>query len=335
MNIEDSLIVDELKRDSALGIRLLLEKYQVPLYRWGRWQYETLNHQDFIEIIEEDLLREVNDKSTKTRIEDAIKINHKASLIAERGIWEFDRKSVSLGIKHLRTEGYLGGSYIDLAEEKVSLATEGRMAGLGIKVMTCGRSGNMGLVVTLPLIAVALSELKKKHPEYGISWDSAIEILQKRTPENWGKLIRAVGLAYLIASYVDLYSGKMSASCGCGTKAGVGVAAGITYYLTPEDDRDKIGIIGRAVNNTAGSIVGMLCDGAKRGCALKTAAATRAAMGSALLACTGFSLSDSDGITHQDAMITLQRIGTLSKACLLYTSPSPRDLSTSRMPSSA
>ena len=26
---------------------------------------------------------------------------------------------------------------------------------------------------------------------------------------------------------------------------------------------------------------------------------------------------------------------TLSKACLLYTSPSPRDLSTSRMPSSA
>lgn len=57
MNIEDSLIVDELKRDSALGIRLLLEKYQVPLYRWGRWQYETLNHQDLIEIIEDTFMR--------------------------------------------------------------------------------------------------------------------------------------------------------------------------------------------------------------------------------------------------------------------------------------
>ena len=30
-----------------------------------------------------------------------------------------------------------------------------------------------------------------------------------------------------------------------------------------------------------------------------------------------------------------ERLGELSKTCLLYTSPSPRDLSTSRMPSSA
>ena len=35
-----------------------------------------------------------------------------------------------------------------------------------------------------------------------------------------------------------------------------------------------------------------------------------------------------------EKMITLGKKGDLS-ACLLYTSPSPRDLSTSRMPSSA
>ena len=268
---------------------------------------------DFIEIIEEDLPREVNSKSAKKRIEEAIRTNHKASLIAEKGFWELDSKSVGLGIKNLIKEGYLSGDYIDLAEEKVSLATEGRMAGLGIKVMTCARSGNMGLVVTIPLIAVVLLELKKKYPEYDISWDSAIEVVPKRAPENWEKLIRAVGLGYLITNYVGIYSGKMSASCGCGTKAGVGVAAGIAYYLTPADDKDKVGIIGRAINHMAGSIVGMICDGAKRGCALKTAAATRAAMESALLACTGFGLSDSDGIAHQDAMITLQRIGAISR----------------------
>ena len=33
--------------------------------------------------------------------------------------------------------------------------------------------------------------------------------------------------------------------------------------------------------------------------------------------------------------VLLQGIEQLDKACLLYTSPSPRDLSTSRMPSSA
>ena len=289
-------------------------KFEKPKTKDEAEKLESLHElSDFIEIIEEDLPREVNGKSAKTRIEEAIRTNHKASLIAERGFSELDRKSVGLGIKNLMTEGYLGGDYIDLAEEKVSLATEGRMAGLDIRVLTCARSGNMGLVVTLPLIAVALSELKKQCPEYDISWDSATEVIQKRTPENWERLIKAVGLAYLIANYVGIYSGKMSASCGCGTKAGVGVAAGIAYYLTPADDKDKVGIIGQAINNMAGSIIGMICDGAKRGCALKTAAATRAAMESALLAYTGFGLSDSDGITHQDAMITLQRIGAISK----------------------
>ena len=37
-------------------------------------------------------------------------------------------------------------------------------------------------------------------------------------------------------------------------------------------------------------------------------------------------------------LVTLNRpeaLNALNKACLLYTSPSPRDLSTSRMPSSA
>ena len=268
---------------------------------------------DFIEIIEEDLSHEVNGKSAKTRIEEAIRTNHKASLTAERGFSELERKNVGFGIKNLMKEGYLGRDYIGLAEEKVSLATEGRMAGLDIRVMTCARSGNMGLVATLPLIAVTLAELKKKCPEYDISWDSAIEVIQERTPGNWEKLTRAVGLAYLIANYVDIYSGKLSALCGCGTKAGVGVAAGTAYYLTPADNKDRVGIIGRAINNMAGSIVGMLCDGAKRGCALKTAAATRAAIESALLAYTGSGLSDSSGITHQNAMITLQRIGILSK----------------------
>jgi len=105
----------------------------------------------------------------------------------------------------------------------------------------------------------------------------------------------------------------MSALCNCGTKAGVGVAAGIAYYLPPADDKNKVMIIGQAINNVAGSIVGMICDGAKIGCALKTANATRAAIESALLACTGFGLPDRNGIVHQDAMVTLQRIGTLSK----------------------
>ena len=37
----------------------------------------------------------------------------------------------------------------------------------------------------------------------------------------------------------------------------------------------------------------------------------------------------------KNALASLRKIGLNKNACLLYTSPSPRDLSTSRMPSSA
>ena len=48
-----------------------------------------------------------------------------------------------------------------------------------------------------------------------------------------------------------------------------------------------------------------------------------------------------DGVTFEnewvniDALLPLEQQGVRFQPCLLYTSPSPRDLSTSRMPSSA
>ena len=57
MDIQDSLIVDELKRDSAFGARLLVEKYQDRLLCWGRWQYRSLNDHDLIEIIDDTFIR--------------------------------------------------------------------------------------------------------------------------------------------------------------------------------------------------------------------------------------------------------------------------------------
>ena len=56
-------------------------------------------------------------------------------------------------------------------------------------------------------------------------------------------------------------------------------------------------------------------------------------------------LSNSDAVSEagfvviavkpQDFEVLLGEVGALLRVCLLYTSPSPRDLSTSRMPSSA
>ena len=57
MKIQDSLIVDELKRDSSLGITHLVGNYQYRFYYWGRRQYETINDQDLLEIINDTFMR--------------------------------------------------------------------------------------------------------------------------------------------------------------------------------------------------------------------------------------------------------------------------------------
>jgi RNA polymerase sigma factor (sigma-70 family) len=53
LDVQNSLIVDELKRDSTIGARLLVEKYQDWLYIWGKKQYESLSPQDLLEIIDD------------------------------------------------------------------------------------------------------------------------------------------------------------------------------------------------------------------------------------------------------------------------------------------
>ncbi|MBW2364282.1 MAG: sigma-70 family RNA polymerase sigma factor [Deltaproteobacteria bacterium] len=57
MKIQDSLIVDELKMDSSLGIAHLVGNYQDRLYYWGQRQFNTLNDYDLLEIIDDTFMR--------------------------------------------------------------------------------------------------------------------------------------------------------------------------------------------------------------------------------------------------------------------------------------
>lgn len=225
----------------------------------------------------------------KKSIRRAMEVNYRAFLKAE---------------KHTRQKGY-GSLFKRLVEQRgstqdcinqakmmVSTAIEARMVGLNIKVMTCAGSGNMGLVATLPLRAIA-----------------------ERFGQNREKLVRAAALAQLVATYVSEYSGKLSALCGCCTKAGVGLAAGVAYYLLEENNtrEQKVKIIGSAINNLAGNITGMICDGAKSGCALKAATATGVGIESALLALMDVEIPLNEGIVDKNPMLTLRNIGKVSE----------------------
>ncbi len=60
MEADDSLIVDELKKGSDTGIRLMVGKYQDRLYNWGKRHYDALNDHDIREIIDDTFLRVID-----------------------------------------------------------------------------------------------------------------------------------------------------------------------------------------------------------------------------------------------------------------------------------
>ncbi len=191
-------------------------------------------------------------------------------------------------IKKMVQEGKLSDGSIAHSKYFTMATIEARMAGYDIAVMTCAGAGNLGLMVTLPIIAVA----------------------EKESKEDKEKLIRAVGLANLVTIYATAHSGYLSAVCGCAIKAGFGAVAGITYYLGGDCKK-----IGAAINNFAATIAGMICDGANIGCALKASRAVGAAIESAELALNSEEMPP-QGTVDKDPLKTIRNTGKLSEAMI-------------------
>ena len=64
----------------------------------------------------------------------------------------------------------------------------------------------------------------------------------------------------------------------------------------------------------AGNITGMLCDGAKVGCAMKVASGVSCAVQSAVLALRGTCVPATDGIVEEDVEKTIRNLGDLGSA---------------------
>ncbi|MBI5502232.1 MAG: serine dehydratase subunit alpha family protein [Deltaproteobacteria bacterium] len=165
-------------------------------------------------------------------------------------------------------------------------AADARMSGHGIEVMSSAGSGNQGIVVTLPVAAVA---------EFVGADDD--------------RLAAALALGHGLTARMTHHTGVLAALCGCVVKAGIGAAAGAALLLDPTAKA-----VPPAVQNMAGNITGEICDGAKVGCAFKIATAAGAALESALLAHEGVSIPPSNGILGPDADATLANIGEIARS---------------------
>ena len=67
------------------------------------------------------------------------------------------------------------------------------------------------------------------------------------------------------------------------------------------------------------TLTGMICDGAKPGCALKVASGTAAAVQSAYYAIDDICVSGNDGIIDCDVEKTIQNVGTIASKAMCQT----------------
>lgn len=216
---------------------------------------------------------------------DLKKIINVNSAIAAEGLKS--NYGICVGKKLLQGMGdiWTTGSVANEAVATTAAAADARMAGCQMPVMSVAGSGNQGLTATLPVIVTA-----------------------KRSGVGEEATLRALAISILIAIHTKRYVGRLSVLCGCGISAAMGACAAITSILG--GGKSEINL---AINTLSADIIGVICDGAKPGCALKIATCVNAAFQAAVLAINDIGATAQDGIVCDDAEYTLRNIGELSK----------------------
>ena len=191
---------------------------------------------------------------------------------------------VGRGIKKSMEEGLLGDGIMTEAMLLTAAASDARMGGAKLPVMSSNGSGNHGLTAILPIVAYSL-----------------------KYPQSDEKLAKALAISHLVTAYVKNFTGRLSAVCGCGVAASTGASAGIAWLMD-----GKINHIYGAIENMIADLSGMICDGAKAGCALKLSSAASAAVQSAVIAKQGYAVPPLNGIVGTQVEQSIQNLGKVS-----------------------
>ena len=219
---------------------------------------------------------------------DGVKMNLE---IADYGLENKAGIGVGFGIKKAKEEGYMADDLMTEAMMLTAAASDARMAGIKMPVMSLNGSGNHGLTAILPIVAYS-----------------------NKFPQNDEKLAKALAISHLVTGYIKNYTGRLSAVCGCGVAASTGAAAGISWLM----DEDITHIKG-AIENMIANLSGMICDGAKAGCALKLASAASAAVQSAIIAKQGFHVPPKNGIVGDKVEQSIRNLGKVSDEGMTVT----------------
>jgi len=204
-------------------------------------------------------------------------------VIAEAGK---ELKKVGYYMADLMNKGLLVDDVLSSSKILTASASDARMSGLSFPAMSSGGSGNQGIVAILVPYNVGR--------RFGID---------EKT------IIKSIALSHMINGYIKCFTGDLSPICGCAIAAGVGATAAIVYQQKGKD-LDKITL---AINTLISDLGGMLCDGAKGGCALKVASSTDSAIRAAYMAINGHGISEEEGFIGRSAEETIRNLSNISE----------------------
>ena len=193
-----------------------------------------------------------------------------------------DLRGAAYQLRHINKLGHLKDDMFFRVKMKTSAAVDARMAGISAPAMTSGGSGNQGILAILTPYLVGK---------------------EMNTPQK--KITESIALAHLLNAYTKCFLGELSVICGCAMSAGLASAAAIVYQKC-DNDIEKISY---SINNVVGDLGGLICDGAKPGCALKAITSVDSAIRSALMAIEGESVALEDGILGNTPEESIQNLG--------------------------
>lgn len=211
--------------------------------------------------------------------------------LAEYGLKHGPGLGVGRTLERLVRQGLIKRDMLIAARILTSSAADARMSGVKLPAMSSAGSGNHGLTAILPIVAI--------EPYIDVDHRTVLE---------------AIGLSHILTAFVKAHTGRLSAVCGCSVAAGAGATAGVTYLMGGTRPH-----IAGAIKNLIEDLAGVICDGAKGGCALKLATAAGTAVQAALFSLQGVNVSFTDGIVGRSPEDTMKNIGTLTTQGMIET----------------